>query len=54
MVTIGKSRLSMGWVVIEVAMGLSCQAKYDLLIRYPAPKNPTQTIPNHNSLALLV
>ena len=35
MVTMGKSKSSMEWVVIEVAIGFSCQSLYDLLIRIP-------------------
>ena len=51
MVTLGKSRSSMGWVVIEVAMGFSCHSLYDLLIRIPAPMNPRQTTRNHKVFA---
>ena len=41
----------MGWVVIEVAIGFSCHALYDLPIRIPAPMNPRQTIRNHRIFA---
>ena len=46
MVTLGKWRSSMGWVVIDVAMGCSCHSLYDLLIKAAAPRKPKQTIPN--------
>ena len=32
-VTVGKSNFSIGWVVIEVDTGDSCQPKYDFLIK---------------------
>ena len=54
MVTLGKSRSSMGWVEIEVAMVFSCHSLYDLLIRIPAPMIPKQTIRNHRIFADLV
>ena len=54
MVTTGKSRSSIGWVVIEVAMGFSCQSLYDLAIRIPATMNPRQTTKNQRSFADLV
>ena len=50
MVTFGKSRSSMGWVVIEVAIGCSCHSLYDLLISIPAEKNPRQTTHNQRTL----
>ena len=53
-VTMGKSRSSMGRVVIEVAMGCSCHSLYDSPIRIPAPRNPRQTIPNHKVFADLL
>ena len=54
MVTIGKSSLSMGWVVIEVVIGFSCQSLYDLPIRIPAAVNPRQTMINQRIFADLV
>ena len=51
MVTMGKSRSSMGWVVIEVAMGFSCNSLYDFVIRIPAVMNPRQTIESHRIFA---
>ena len=54
MVTIGKSRSSMGWVVIEVAMGDTCHSLYDLPISTPAPTNPVQTTTNHKIFSDLV
>ena len=51
MVTMGKSRSSMEWVVIEVAMGFSCHSLYDLAIRIPAVINPIQTIENQRIFA---
>ena len=44
----------MGWVVIEVAMGFSCQSLYDLAIRIPAAMNPPQTTKNQRIFADLV
>ena len=49
-VTVGNSRWATGWVVIVVTMGEACQAMYDLLIKYPADKNPMQTITNQANL----
>ena len=54
MVTMGKSRSSIGWVVIEVAMGFSCHSVYDLPIRVPAPMKPRQTTTIQRILADLV
>ena len=54
MVTMGKSRSTIGWVVIEVATGFFCQSLYDLPIKYPAPMNPRQTIQNHTNFAVLL
>ena len=51
MVTTGKSRSSMGWVVIEVAMGDACHSLYDLDIRNPAVMNPRQTRADQRTLA---
>ena len=53
-VTMGKSMSFIGWVEMEVAIGESCHALYDLPIRIPAPMNPRQTTPNHKILADLV
>ena len=44
MVTTGKSSSSMGWVVIEVAIGFACHSQYDLPIRTPGVMKPKQTI----------
>ena len=54
MVTLGKSRSPMGWVVIEVAIGFSCHSLYDLAIRIPAAMNPIQTTKNQRTFADLV
>ena len=53
-VTTGKSRSSMGWVVIEVAMGFSCHALYDLLMRIPAVIKPRQTTKAQTCFPVLV
>ena len=54
MVTTGMSRSSMGWVVIEVAIGFFCHSLYDFAIRIPAEINPTQTTKNQRTFADLV
>ena len=49
-VTVGKARSAMGWVVMEVATGLACQARYELAITKPAIEKARETIRNHISL----
>ena len=44
----------MGWVLIEVDMGDSCQSLYDLPIRVPATINPRQTTNNQIIFASFV
>ena len=53
-VTVGKSNFTIGWVVMEVATGDSCQPKYDLLIKYPAMIKLMQTATPQENLLVLV
>ena len=53
-VTKGKSRSSMGWVVIDVAIGLFCHSRYDLPIRNPAPMKPRTTTRDQRTFAVFV
>ena len=51
MVTFGKCRSSIGWVVIEVEIGFSCHSLYDFPIRIPAPMKLRQTASTHRNFA---
>ena len=53
-VTMGKSRLPIGWVEVVVDMGDSIHDEYELLIKYPAPKNARMTIKHQTSFPPLL